>query len=135
VSQIYYKNIVYLLSILTICFAILITTGCQESSTDTSNNEIPIDDTSEGSGSGAVSLSWSPPTTRSDGTTLSNLTGYRIYYGTTQGNYSNSVDINNAGITEYILENLTPNTYYFVITAYDSQGVESDFSNVVSKTI
>ena len=34
-----------------------------------------------------------------------------------------------------VIGNLPPGTYYFVATAYDSSGRESEFSGVVSKTI
>ena len=34
-----------------------------------------------------------------------------------------------------ILENLAPNTYYFVITAYNAAGVESPYSGVAVKVV
>jgi hypothetical protein len=41
----------------------------------------------------------------------------------------------NPGITTYVVESLTPNTYYFTVTALNSTGAESVFSNTASKTI
>ncbi len=84
--------------------------------------------------SGTASLSWTPPTTNEDGTNLDDLAGYKIYYGTTQGSYPNVISVNN-GVASHIVENLAPNTYYFVITAYDFSGNESPESNVATKTI
>jgi hypothetical protein len=84
---------------------------------------------------GSATLSWVAPTRRDDGTALTNLAGYRIRYGTSPGSYPNQLQIPNPGITTFVVENLPPGTYYFVATAYDSNGVESDFSGVVSKTI
>lgn len=84
---------------------------------------------------GSVTLSWQPPTTRSDGTPLTNLAGYRIRYGTAVGSYPNVVQLPNAGLTTAVIENLARATWYFVATAYDSAGAESSFSGVVSKTI
>jgi hypothetical protein len=84
---------------------------------------------------GTATLSWTPPTTRTDGTPLTNLAGYKVHYGTSQGSYPNRITINNAGVTTYVVENLSPATYYFVTTAFDSTGAESDYSNVASKTI
>jgi hypothetical protein len=85
--------------------------------------------------SGSVTLSWTPPTTNEDGSALSDLAGYRVYWGTTQGVYPNSAPIDNPGTATYVLDNLTPNKYYFVATAIDTSGNESTFSAVATKTI
>lgn len=84
---------------------------------------------------GSATLSWQPPTSRTDGSALTNLAGYRIHYGTSPGNFTQRVTISNAGITSAVIEGLAPGTWYFAATAYDTAGVESDFSNVGSKTI
>lgn len=84
---------------------------------------------------GNATLSWVAPTRRDDGTVLTNLAGYRIRYGTSPGSYPNQLQIPNPGITTCVVENLPPGTYYFVATAYDSNGVESGYSGIVSKTI
>jgi hypothetical protein len=84
---------------------------------------------------GSATLSWLPPTTNTDGSALTNLAGYRIYWGPAQGNYPNSTTLSNPGLTSYVISNLSPGTYYFVATAYNSAGVESTFSGVASKTI
>jgi hypothetical protein len=70
-----------------------------------------------------------------NGTPLTNLSGYRVYWGTAAGNYPNGVTLNNPGLTSYVVGNLAPGTYYFVVTALSSAGVESQFSNTASKTI
>jgi len=83
---------------------------------------------------GDAVLFWDPPTTNADGTPLTDLAGYKLYYGTTSGNYSNSIDVGN--VTTFQINNLTDGlTYYFAATAYDTSGNESSFSNEVSKTI
>jgi len=84
---------------------------------------------------GSATLSWHAPTTRTDGTPLTNLAGYRIRYGTANGSYPNQLTIPNGGLTSAVVENLPPATYYFVISAYDLQGMESANSSPVSKTI
>jgi len=84
---------------------------------------------------GSVTLTWTPPTSREDGTPLTDLAGYRVRYGTAPGNYPNQLQIANPGITTCVIENLPGGTYYFVATAYDATGHESQFSTVVSKTI
>lgn len=83
---------------------------------------------------GSAVLSWIPPTERDDGSALTSLSGFRVYWGTARDDYDFSVDVG-PGITAYVVENLTPATWYFTMTAIDSQGVESRFSNVVSKTV
>ncbi|MEZ5532036.1 MAG: putative Ig domain-containing protein [Steroidobacteraceae bacterium] len=84
---------------------------------------------------GSVTLNWQPPTERTDGSALSNLASYRIYYGNSQGNYSNTVNVTNPGLTSYVIDNLAGGTWYFVMTAIDGAGVESARTNPVSKTI
>ena len=82
-----------------------------------------------------VKLSWRPPTENTDGTPLLDLSGYKIYIRTSEGSYTELIDLSSPELTMYVADNLAPGTYFFVITAYDSARVESDFSNVVSKTI
>lgn len=91
--------------------------------------------TSAGSSNGSATLSWTPPTRTTTGGTLSNLAGYRIYYGTSPGNLSRTVQVANAGLTRYVVSDLSPATYYFSIRAYTSSGSESSGSNVLSKVI
>ena len=91
--------------------------------------------TASGSNSGAASLSWTPPTTNTNGSQLSNLAGYRIYYGTSPTNLSRTVQLSNAGLTRYVISDLSPATYYFSIRAYNSSGTESSGSNVVTKVV
>jgi hypothetical protein len=83
----------------------------------------------------AATLSWTPPTQNTDGSSLTNLAGYRIYYGTSSTALTQVVQVSSAGITSYMLENLSPSTYYFSVRAYNSTGAESANSNVVSKVV
>ena len=84
---------------------------------------------------GSATLSWIPPTTNEDGSTLTDLTGYKIHYGTSPGSYTSVIPVN-LGLTDYTINNLTgPDTYYFVMTAVNSTDTESVFSNEVSKII
>jgi chitodextrinase len=86
------------------------------------------------SNTATASLSWIPPTQNSDDSTLTNLSGYIVYYGTSQGSLSTSLPVS-SGLTAVVIENLQSGvTYYFTITSVNSLGVESDYSNIVSKT-
>ena len=84
---------------------------------------------------GSMTLSWNPPTENSDGTALTNLAGYNIYFGKTQGNYPNRIRISNPSVTTYLVENLLPATYFVVATSFNTMGVESAYSNVARKTV
>jgi hypothetical protein len=80
---------------------------------------------------GMISLAWVPPTTNTDGNPLTNLRGYRIYYGTASKTYDHSIDVGN--VTTYTLIGLTQgSTYYITATAYNTFYKESYFSNEVS---
>ena len=84
---------------------------------------------------GSATLTWTPPTTNTDGSPLTNLAGYRVRWGPAPGNYTNTVTLNNPGLASYVVTNLVPGTHYFVVTAVNSSGVESRLSNVASKTM
>ena len=84
---------------------------------------------------GSATLTWMPPTENTNGTPLTNLAGYQIYYGTSATVMSQSVKIANPGIVTYVVSNLSPGTWYFSVKAYTSANVESGTSVVVSKTI
>jgi hypothetical protein len=91
--------------------------------------------TASSGGSSSATLSWTPPTRNTDGTTLTNLAGYRINYGTSASNLSQSVTVANPGLSNYVVENLSAGTWYFTIKAYTSSGSESAASSVASKSI
>ena len=87
------------------------------------------------SNNGTALLSWTPPTENTDGSTLTDLAGYKIRYGTSPGNYSNTEIINNSGLTSFLIENLASADWYFVMTSFNDSGMEGDYSTEVSKTI
>ena len=68
-------------------------------------------------------------------TASGDISGYRIYYGTSEENYTENIDVGD--VTQYALENFSLTegvTYYFVIRAYNDSG-ESDSSNVATYII
>ena len=74
-----------------------------------------------------VSLSWKEST----GT---NIAGYKIHYGNYSGNYQYTVNVGKS--TSCTISALTEGeTYYFAASAYDTDKVESDYSNEVSYKI
>lgn len=86
-------------------------------------------------GNGSATLTWTPPTQRTDGTSLTNLAGYRIYYSRDPDVFMYSLSVQNAGLTSYVVENLVSGTWYFAVAAVDSTGQESGLSNSGSKVI
>jgi len=86
-------------------------------------------------GLGSVTLEWLPPESNTDGSYAGDLAGYVIYWGTEPGNYDQQVRIDNVGLTAYVVDSLKPATYYFTATAFNSAGVESDYSNEVERSV
>ena len=81
--------------------------------------------------SGGANLSWNP-------VTAANLSGYRVYYGTTPATYlqraGQGLDAGNS--TNYAATGLNKGArYYFAVTAYDASGSDSIYSNEVCKDV
>jgi hypothetical protein len=84
---------------------------------------------------GAITLSWVAPTQNSDGSPLMDLAGYKIYYRKSSGSYVQEVRIDNPSISTYVVDQLSPDTYYFAATAFNTSGMESSFSAEVARTV
>ena len=81
---------------------------------------------------GVLQLSWVAPTENVDGSPLTDLAGYKIYYGTQAQNYPDWTDVSDASATQFELT-LPMGTYYVTMTALDADGNESVYSNEVIK--
>ncbi len=86
-------------------------------------------------GSRTASLFWEAPTSNTNGTPLTDLVGYRIYYGSNPQELVQTVQISSIGIQTYVIDDLAPGTWYFAIMAIARNGSESTLSNIVTKTI
>jgi hypothetical protein len=84
---------------------------------------------------GSATLTWAAPALNTDGTAITNLAGFRIYYGTSEGALTQVITVPSATTTTYAIEQLDTGTYYFAVAAYNTDGVESGQSNIGSKTI
>jgi hypothetical protein len=118
-------SVLFLTAVIVVTF-FLIGCGGGVSTTDAQPSGVPA-------GTGTATLTWTAPTTNMDGTPLTTLAGYNVYYGTTPGVYTSLVigDVNS-----YQIVGLTKGqTYYFTVTAYDTSGNESDYAPVASKLI
>jgi hypothetical protein len=73
-----------------------------------------------------ITLKWDP-------NPAPNLAGYRVYYGTSSGVYTQEIDVGN--MTATLVSNLKEGrTYFFAVTAYNT-AAESLPSNEVSYTV
>lgn len=85
---------------------------------------------------GEITLTCTPPTMNEDGTTLTDLAGYRFYQSSTSGGpytlIRDEPDETNCG---HVITDVADGTYYFVATAYNVPGVESAYSGEASKTV
>ena len=77
-------------------------------------------------GAANVSLMWDPSTSP-------DISGYRLYIGSASRTYESSITLGNQ--TSYIVADLGVGTWYFAVTAFDTDDNESDFSNEVSQII
>ena len=87
-----------------------------------------------GAATGSVTLSWSAPTTDADGGPVTGLAGYRIYMGADPADLALRAGVSGAASTTFEISGLASGTYYFAVTAYNASGVESEKSNIGSKT-
>jgi hypothetical protein len=83
---------------------------------------------------GNATVSWTPPTERTDGTPLTDLAGYKIYYGKSSSALDMLITVADPAKTSHVVEGLDTGTWYFAVTAYDAAGFESAKSSLASKT-
>jgi len=84
---------------------------------------------------GTATLAWTAPTTNTNGTAVTPLTGYTIYYGTAQNSMTNTVVVSGSSTTSYEISGLAAGTWYFTVAADAADGTQSAMSNIESKTI
>ncbi|THJ17224.1 MAG: fibronectin type III domain-containing protein [Nitrospira sp. CG24B] len=101
--------------VLQICTFVLMTTACASSNPASSN--------------GTATLSW-------DASERVDLAGHKIYQATAPGAYGAPIAAVPMNVTDYTVTGLeSGTTYFFTVTAYNTDGAESSFSNEVRKTI
>ncbi len=99
----------------------------QASETSTTQEDTDITNLAE------INLSWAAPSERENNVpiSLSEIAGYKVYYGTSEGSYTNSVYIDNGSADGYSFKNFSSGTYYFALTTYDTAGRESTYSSEI----
>jgi putative Ig domain-containing protein len=97
---------------------------------------ITVSSTASASGTGSARLAWLAPTKNVNGTALTDLAGYNIYYGTDSGALTQTIQVSNPAALSYVVSGLaTGTTWYFTVTSYTAAGEESAPSPISSKTI
>ena len=102
---------------------------------DSGQPAVPSTPSSTPGATGSATVSWAAPTANEDGTKLTNLAGFHVYYGTDATQLSTRLDITSPSVTSARVENLKLGTYYFSASAYTTDGVEGDKSQVVTKIV
>jgi hypothetical protein len=86
-------------------------------------------------GNGSATVRWTKPTKNSDGSSLTDLAGYKVIYGKSATTLSQSKSITDVNATSTVISALQTGAWYFAVRAVNSKQAESDNSNVVQKTI
>jgi hypothetical protein len=88
-----------------------------------------------GTAKGTATVSWARPTRNADGSPLTDLAGFVVKYGNSPTSLTQRLPIDDPSMTRYTVQNLGRGTWFFTVVSYTVSGVESDVSQVVSKTI
>lgn len=83
----------------------------------------------------SATLRWTPPTTNTDSSSLTDLRGYTVHYGTSATAMAQSKNITNAGALSDTVTGLAVGTWYFCVRAVNAASVSSECSNTASKTL
>jgi hypothetical protein len=84
---------------------------------------------------GSATVSWTAPTQNTDDSPLTDLSGYRIAYGRSSTSLDQSATVSNSSLTTYTIESLSAGQWFFAVYAVNAAGIESETSNVATKTI
>ena len=87
-------------------------------------------------GSGSAQLSWTAPTTNTDGSPLTDLSGFKVYAATSAAGVDSATPIVVApAIRTYTVTGLAAGTWHFGIKASNAAGIDSDMSSKPTKVI
>ena len=74
---------------------------------------------------GTVTLRWQPPVENEDGSQLTDLAGYRVYWGPSERPFVNRIDIDSPQATSYVLEDLSDGEWRLAMSSVTEGGLES----------
>lgn len=122
------QYLIYLISIF-----ILLLSGCGDIGSSSPSGRYPYHGSSPENTGISVTLSWEAPVINQDGSPLTDLSGYIIYYGTSPGYYEKSVNVGNN--REVMIDHLSSGSWCCAVTAYDYAGNESTYSTELCMTL
>lgn len=82
-----------------------------------------------------ATVNWTAPTTNTDGSALTNLAGFKIQYGRSATVLDTSASVNAPGVFTWTSPTLAAGAWFFAVRAVNATGIESDNSNVATKTL
>jgi hypothetical protein len=82
-----------------------------------------------------ATIGWAAPTQNTDGSNITNLSGYVISYGNSASALTQSVTVSDPTATSYTVQSLAAGTWYFSVTAIETDGSSSAPSSMVSTTL
>lgn len=135
------KTLIYLTAFL---FSVILascgggTQGLDEYGTSSTGSASGSNNSPLPTGNKSVTLNWTPPASYTDGSNLADLRGHYIYKKTGSGSFVKIGDVSilDSNNTTYVATNLsTGTTYTFAVTAYNSAGLESGFSKIVTVSL
>lgn len=85
--------------------------------------------------SGSARVNWTIPTANTNGSALTNLAAFRVYYGTSESAMSQTREINDITSTAATISSLAPGTWFFKVRAVNASQVESTDSSIASKAV
>lgn len=85
--------------------------------------------------SGSVTIAWAAPAFNADGTALTDVSGYRVYYGTSPSALTQSVFVAGSDASSAVISGLASGTYFFAVATVNAAGIASDLSNPASRAV
>jgi len=80
---------------------------------------------------GRATVYWEAPVDNVDGSVLTDLAGFYVYYGLAEDQLTHRIDVPNAGVSSLVVEGLSPATWYFAVAAYTEDKVHGDLSEIL----
>lgn len=86
-------------------------------------------------GLGSAVVNWITPTTNTDGSPLTDLAAFVVFYGSSASALTQSKAIADPAAASTTIASLTPGNWFFAVRSVNAVGVESSNSNVAQKAI
>jgi hypothetical protein len=86
-------------------------------------------------GTSSSTLTWQPPVQNSDGSTLTDLAGFTIRFGTSSATLDQVIRLSDPKLTSYTVDCLTPGQWFFAMTSVNAASAESVATDAVSAPV